>query len=149
MRWYYLAIAIAAALVILSPRLVGADGPCVPVVREVPADSDAWRYSGVARGVGRDLGVPDDLLVRVVHVESRGDPEAVSSAGALGLMQQLRRYWFRGEDWTDPYQNVRKGAGMLRSLFEEFGDWLVATRWYGGYRGYEWHVWECQGTGSD
>lgn len=117
---------------------------CVPVVQPVPEDSEMQRYSPIARGVGRDMGVPDDLLLRIGHVESRGDPRAVSSAGARGLMQILDSWWLAGEDPYDPYQSLRKAAGLLVEAHDRTGSWLQAVREYGGWWGYVGYIYETR-----
>ncbi|HEX8986013.1 MAG TPA: lytic transglycosylase domain-containing protein [Bryobacteraceae bacterium] len=67
----------------------------------------------------------DPLLVRsVIQVESDGDPLAVSSKGAQGLMQLMpqtaRR--FAVKDSFDPAQNIDGGVRYLKYLLTRFGD---------------------------
>lgn len=132
-----------ALAVVLADR-VQAD--CVPKVRDVPQEARPAidRWSPTARGVARDLEVPADLVERVMYVESGGDRWAVSSAGAIGLMQVLAGHFYAWEDGFDPYQNLRKAVGILRANFQQSGDWVVATRWYYGAPGdgYVRLVWE-------
>ena len=58
----------------------------------------------------------------MVRAESAYDPDAVSSAGAVGLMQLMpetaRRYGV--SDRRDPDANVLAGASYLRDLIAEF-----------------------------
>jgi hypothetical protein len=70
------------------------------------------------------------LVLAIIHVESSFDPDVVSHAGAVGLMQ-LREPTFRREfersrftgdpDPTDPVTNVRAGVRYLRRLVDAFG----------------------------
>lgn len=55
-------------------------------------------------------------------VESAGKPNAVSSAGAVGLMQLIpaTAKRFKVEDSTDPKQNIAGGVAYLDWLFKEF-----------------------------
>lgn len=56
-----------------------------------------------------------------------GDVRAISSAGALGLMQvmptwaALRRYRL-GRDPYDPHDNIMAGAAYLREMWDRYGD---------------------------
>lgn len=129
-----LILGIALALVLADH--VQAD--CIPKVRDVPEDAQVRRYEPVARGVGRDVGVPGDLLLTIAHVESNGDPNAVNPvSGARSLVQAMPFWWEPSEDWRDPYIALRKGAGILREAFLRLGDWQMAARAYGGWPGYE------------
>lgn len=68
-----------------------------------------------------------DLLHAVIRVESAYNPGAVSSAGAMGLMQLMpdtaRRYGVT--DRSDPVQNVEGGARYLRDLIAMFNSDLT------------------------
>lgn len=141
-RAWFVALLVAALCVVALADLARAE--CGPVVRDTPADSPMMRFEPTARGVGRDMGVDSALLLRIGHVESRGDPRAVSWAGALGLLQQLRSWWLPGEDPFDPYQNIRKGAGILREAYERTGSWVEAVREYGGWWGYVPYIYETR-----
>ncbi len=63
-----------------------------------------------------------ELLHAVIRAESAYRADAVSSAGAGGLMQLMpetaRRYGVQDRD--DPHQNVRGGASYLRDLLDQF-----------------------------
>lgn len=83
-------------------------------------------------------GVPPELIAALIDVESRWDPNAVSSKGALGLMQLMpataRRFGaFRP---FDPEQNIAAGTRYVTTLMWEFhGDLrLVTAAYYAGDR---------------
>jgi soluble lytic murein transglycosylase-like protein len=63
------------------------------------------------------------LLTAVVHVESGGNPQAVSPAGAQGLTQLIpataQRFGVR--DPFDPAQSLDGAAKYLRGLLGQFG----------------------------
>lgn len=67
------------------------------------------------------------LVLAIIEVESRFDAEALSGAGAQGLMQlreptlrsELRRHGLDG-DLRDPVTNVRAGVRYLRRLMNAF-----------------------------
>jgi soluble lytic murein transglycosylase-like protein len=77
------------------------------------------------------------LVVAVIEVESRFDADALSEAGAAGLMQlrqptllrELRRQGIGG-DPKDPVKNVQAGVHYLRRLLDAFGREEVALMAY-------------------
>ena len=81
-------------------------------------------------------GVPAELVAAFIDVESRWNPRAVSSKGALGLMQLMpttaRR--FGAYQPFDPEQNIAAGTRYVTTLMWEFhGDLrLVAAAYYAG-----------------
>ena len=89
----------------------------------------------------REFGVPEQVLFAVIKSESNFDPNAVSKAGAVGLMQ-LMPSTFRwlsddvlGErlDSTmiyDPMTNIKYGACMLARLYDYYGNWDTAFAAY-------------------
>ncbi len=80
------------------------------------------RYSGLIDATARKYRLVPELLHAVIRTESAYNPGAVSSAGAIGLMQLMpgtaARYKV-GDIW-DPADNVRGGAAYLRDLLEMF-----------------------------
>jgi len=62
------------------------------------------------------------LVLAVIGIESAGKPDAVSSAGAEGLMQLIpaTAERFGVSDSTDPAQNIRGGVAYLDWLMGEF-----------------------------
>ena len=81
------------------------------------------------------------VVLAVIQVESRFDPNAVSAQGAIGLMQ-LQGLTARdlamdlGLEWTgddllfDPDVNVLLGCAYLRRLMDRFGDQDAALAAY-------------------
>ena len=63
------------------------------------------------------------LLAAVVHVESGGNPQAVSPAGAQGLTQLIpaTAQRFGVQDPFDPAQSLDGAAKYLRGLMGQFG----------------------------
>ena len=77
--------------------------------------------------------VDPDLVRAIVRVESDYDPKAVSSKGAMGLMQLIpataRR--FGVENPFDPKQNLEGGVNYLRYLLDLFdGDLALSLAAY-------------------
>ncbi len=62
------------------------------------------------------------------HVESAGNPQAVSPKGAMGLMQIMPKTWAAlrarhalGDDPFDPRDNIFAGAAYLREMHDRYG----------------------------
>ncbi|MBS0564906.1 MAG: lytic transglycosylase domain-containing protein [Proteobacteria bacterium] len=70
--------------------------------------------------VGTD--VSPALVLAVISIESAGNPQAVSHAGAVGLMQLIPATAdrFGVADSRDPMQNIRGGVAYLDWLMKEF-----------------------------
>lgn len=78
-------------------------------------------------------GVSPAFVLAVIGVESAGRTDAVSSAGATGLMQLMpaTAERFGVEDSTDATQNIRGGTAYLDWLLKEFnGDPVLALAGY-------------------
>jgi len=128
-----------------SPGLV--DRIQYPLAPEFLADCDRRRS-----------GIDPLVLHAVIRQESRFQADALSSAGAVGLMQLMPRTAAetarkeklpkpRKKDLTRPELNVRLGASYLSRLLREYGgDYLRAvaaynagesavTKWWDGARG--------------
>jgi soluble lytic murein transglycosylase-like protein len=69
-----------------------------------------------------DHGIPVALLKAVIEVESGFQPDAVSAAGAQGLMQLMpgTADFLDVSDPFDPEQNIQGGAKLLRHLSDRF-----------------------------
>ena len=83
-------------------------------------------------------GVSPALVLAVISVESAGRADAVSSAGAAGLMQLMpaTAERFGVTDRTDPAQNIRGGVAYLDWLLDRFGnDPLLALAGYNAGEG--------------
>ncbi len=85
--------------------------------------------AGVARWVpeveaaSREIGVPVDVLLAIMDIESDGNPNVVSPAGAVGLMQVMPQYHAHraqkyGGSLQDPRVNIRVGAEILKENFD-------------------------------
>lgn len=85
----------------------------------------------------RRLQLPPGLVMAVIDVESRFDRWAVSSAGAVGLMQVMP-FWPNQLGMTNAElvrtpQNVRMGCTILKFYLErEKGDYTKALARYNG-----------------
>ena len=76
----------------------------------------------------RRFGIPERWIYAVMRTESAGRVGAVSSAGAMGLMQLMPGTWARqrarfgfGADPFDPRENILAGASYLREMYDSYG----------------------------
>ncbi|WP_184202785.1 lytic transglycosylase domain-containing protein [Polymorphobacter multimanifer] len=76
-------------------------------------------------------GLPPSLLQALAWQESRGRTTAVSSKGALGVMQLMpATAAAMGVDPSNPDDNLRGGAMYLRRLLDRFGSVPLALAAY-------------------
>ncbi|MFN3779719.1 MAG: lytic transglycosylase domain-containing protein [Brevundimonas aurantiaca] len=90
--------------------------------------SSAPRYEALIAEAADRFGVPRTWIRAVIQAESGFDPDAVSSAGALGLMQlmpatyaEMRSLHGLGADPFLPRDNILAGVAYLRHLHDRFG----------------------------
>ena len=99
-----------------------------------PPRSDA-RYDreiAVAISAARPIyPVPRSLVMAVIRAESGFDAEAVSPAGAVGLMQLMpataRRLGIRPDELRDPARNVLGGVRLLAVLLRRYRGDVVSA----------------------
>ena len=72
--------------------------------------------------------IPERWIRAVMQAESAGNARAVSSAGAMGLMQIMPGTWAElraahgfGTDPFDRRENILAGAAYLRQMYDQFG----------------------------
>jgi soluble lytic murein transglycosylase-like protein len=86
------------------------------------------------------IGLPPEMVLAVIDIESAFDPYAVSSAGAQGLMQVMP-FWLDeighpGDRLIDIQTNLRMGCTILKYYYDmEDGDWVPALARYNGSLG--------------
>jgi hypothetical protein len=81
--------------------------------------------------VAMEQGVDPDLLLRMMYQESRGNQNAVSEAGAMGLMQLMPgTAEYLGVDPRNARENVVGGARYLREQLDRFGTVPLALAAY-------------------
>ncbi|MGG1877711.1 lytic transglycosylase domain-containing protein [Paenibacillus cisolokensis] len=88
-----------------------------------PENTRYTSFEELITAAGERYGVPVSLIKSVIQIESAFNPNAVSSAGAKGLMQ-LMDGTARGlgvSDSFDPVQNIDGGTRYLSNLLQRFG----------------------------
>lgn len=122
MRTHRLAAAVTIALC-LAP-LVPAHAQSSAISRQAPRQDIAPHV----REASLRFGLPEHWIYAVIRVESAGRTRAVSSAGAMGLMQLMPGTWERqrarfslGNDPFDPRDNIMAGTSYLREMYDRYG----------------------------
>jgi soluble lytic murein transglycosylase-like protein len=77
-------------------------------------------------------GVDPNMVATVMQIESCGDPQALSIAGAQGLFQVMPFHFQPGEDAFHPDTNAMRGMTFLADLVEQFGQPGLAFAGYNG-----------------
>lgn len=109
--------------------------------------SSSHPYEALIAEAADRFGVPKTWVRAVIHAESGFDPDAVSSAGALGLMQlmpdtyaEMRSLHDLGADPFLPRDNILAGAAYLRHLHDRFGSSGVLGAYNAGPGRYAEHL---------
>lgn len=98
-------------------------------------------YAELVEKYSEKYDVPEHIIWSVMKAESGFDYKAVSSAGAIGLMQMMPETF---EDLTDNHlkeyfesgmlfdaeTNIRYGTYYLSYLYKRYGDWSVVFAAY-------------------
>ena len=106
------------------------------------------KYAEIVSKYADEYNVPEDVVYATIKVESSFDPEAISHAGARGLMQMLPSTfeWLTGDEHLgehltpnllfEPEVNIRYGVYYLKYLYTKFDHkWDVACAAYNGGEG--------------
>jgi soluble lytic murein transglycosylase-like protein len=83
------------------------------------------QYDGLIQQAAQKYNIHPALLSAVMQKESATRPDAVSPAGAIGLMQIMpdtgRDLGYTPEQLRDPAINIEAGAKYLKQLLDQFG----------------------------
>lgn len=87
-----------------------------------PPDTRSARFDSSIETHAKAHGVDPDLVRAVIQVESAFNPVAVSSKGAMGLMQLMPATAadFNVGNPFDPEENIRGGVGYLKQLLARY-----------------------------
>jgi len=119
------AVFLLAALLALGMGPTVAVAQTAPVARVLAADP----YAGFITEASQRFGIPEHWIRAVLRAESAGDVRAISSTGAMGLMQVMPDTWAGlrvrhglGRDPYDPRDNILAGAAYLREMWDRYGN---------------------------
>jgi soluble lytic murein transglycosylase-like protein len=114
-------------------------GKSLPQIELPPATDDTPRpFANLVDSIAERHEVDRDLVHSMIRVESNYNPFAVSSKGALGLMQLVpataRR--FGVSDSFNPVENVEGGVRYIKYLLDHYnGDHRLALAAYNAGEG--------------
>lgn len=126
----------------------GATGPMVDrairYLKERRSGLSDAEIAQVAATIVREANfheIDPNLVLAVIHIESRGNAFALSPVGAIGLMQimpptgeelaeQLDIPWHGSQTLFDPLSNVRMGIAYLEQLESRYGNMSTALAAY-------------------
>jgi D-alanyl-D-alanine carboxypeptidase len=88
--------------------------------------SDPW--GPYIRDASQRFGVPVQWIRAVIREESAGEVQALSPAGAIGLMQvmpgtyeMLREEYDLGDDPFEPHDNILAGTAYIQQMYRRYG----------------------------
>ncbi len=107
-----------------------------PLAVTAPQLTGTGQWMDLVLLAAEESGVPWQVIIAIMGIESGGNPNTVSSAGALGLMQVMPHWqetanrW--GPDLMDPWVNIRTAADILTQGYLRWGTWEQAAAAYFG-----------------
>ncbi|GEM_PF-3338787 len=97
----------------------------VMAIAEIDNELKAQHYANIFIDAARNYDLNPRLLLLLTLIESRFDPQAVSSKGALGMTQVMPNVWLTRiefisdrKDLMDPFLNIYAGAHVLRHYLD-------------------------------
>ena len=135
-------------LLLFSGLLTATGLPTIVVAQDAPiAHAIADPYAPHIAEASQRFRIPERWIRAVMQVESAGRVRAVSSAGAMGLMQIMPETWAElrighrlGDDPFDPRDNILGGTAYLREMFDRFGSAGFLAAYNAGPERYQQHL---------
>ena len=115
---------------------------------QTAARSEAFdRFTKFIEEASGRFAVPARWIRAVMRVESGGDEHAISSRGAMGVMQLMPGTWVElsvryglGVDPFDAHDNIIAGAAYLKDMHDRFGSAGFLAAYHAGPARYEQHL---------
>jgi soluble lytic murein transglycosylase len=87
------------------------------------------KYDKLISNASKEFNVDSRLLKAMIKAESDFDPRAISTKGAMGLMQIMPENFkmLNLENPFDPWQNIRAGAQYFKKLYQRFNGKLALS----------------------
>ena len=120
--WCFAVLLLAGALSVCA-----GSGVAVAQSASVERPAAAHPYAAHIAEASQRFGIPEHWIVAVLRAESAGEVRAVSSTGAMGLMQVMPDTWaslrVRHQLGRDPYEtrdNIMAGTAYLREMWDRY-----------------------------
>ncbi len=120
--------ALACVLALLAAQSLYNASPAFGQDAGVEVQSQRIDIAPLVAEAAKRFGLPEEWIYAVMRTESAGRIKAVSSAGAMGLMQLMPGTWMRqrtrfglGSDPFDPRDNIMAGTSYLREMYDRYG----------------------------
>jgi soluble lytic murein transglycosylase len=90
---------------------------------------DSKKYDDIIKKASKLHGIKYELVKAIIHAESCFNPNAVSPAGACGLMQLMPENIekFNVCDPFDPHENIMAGTKFFRQLLDRYDSDIKLT----------------------
>ncbi|HEV2878061.1 MAG TPA: lytic transglycosylase domain-containing protein [Candidatus Eremiobacteraceae bacterium] len=114
--------AAATLFIIGAAAVAGCSGGGFLPFGEGPHAMDAARLNSIVAVQSRAHDVPPSLVRAVIAQESGGDPSAISTAGAMGLMQLMpgTASAYGVTNPFNPNENIAGGVSYLHDLLQRY-----------------------------
>ena len=143
--------ALMLVIVAIAPSMCEVAGPALlesSARAQTVARSEAVeRFAKFIEEASGRFAVPARWIRAVMRVESGGGGHAISSRGAMGLMQLMPGTWVEvsvryglGVDPFDAHDNIVAGAAYLKDMHDRFGTAGFLAAYHAGPARYEQHL---------
>lgn len=128
---------------VAGPAFMQSSGRAQTVTWSEPVD----RFAKFIEEASGRFAVPARSIRAVMRVESGGDEHAISSRGAMRLMQLMPGTWVElsvryglGLDPFDAHDNIIAGTAYLKDMHDRFGSAGFLAAYHAGPARYEQHL---------
>lgn len=138
-------LTVVGSLAYPTSTLAGAESQ--PDAEHASSTQEAYPFASFVTEASKRFAVPEQWIRSVMRVESGNDAHAVSSKGAMGLMQimpatwtELRDRYNLGADPFDPHDNISAGTAYLAQMHDRYGTVGFLVAYNAGPARYEDHL---------